>query len=47
MMLDADGSTDPAEIPRFVAGLRTGADMAKGTRFVVGGEAPTSHRFDT
>ena len=37
VMLDADGSTDPAEIPRFVAGLRTGADMAKGTRFVIGG----------
>jgi glycosyltransferase involved in cell wall biosynthesis len=37
VMLDADGSTDPAEIPRFVAGLRTGADIAKGTRFVIGG----------
>lgn len=37
VMLDADGSTDPAEIPRFVASLRTGADVAKGTRFVVGG----------
>jgi glycosyltransferase involved in cell wall biosynthesis len=37
VMLDADGSTDPAEIPRFVAALRTGADFAKGTRFVAGG----------
>jgi glycosyltransferase involved in cell wall biosynthesis len=37
VMLDADGSTDPAEIPRFVAALRTGADFAKGTRFVTGG----------
>jgi hypothetical protein len=37
VMLDADGSTDPAEIPRFVAALRTGADFAKGTRFIVGG----------
>jgi len=37
VMLDADGSTDPAEIPRYVAALRTGADFAKGTRFVVGG----------
>ncbi|HLH29196.1 MAG TPA: glycosyltransferase [Acidimicrobiales bacterium] len=37
VMLDADGSTDPAEIPRFVAALRTGADVAKGTRFVIGG----------
>ena len=37
VMLDADGSTDPAEIPRFVAALMTGADFAKGTRFVTGG----------
>jgi glycosyltransferase involved in cell wall biosynthesis len=37
VMLDADGSTDPAEIPRFVAALLTGADFAKGTRFVTGG----------
>jgi hypothetical protein len=37
VMLDADGSTDPAEIPRFVAALLTGADYAKGTRFVTGG----------
>ncbi|HET9691915.1 MAG TPA: glycosyltransferase family 2 protein [Acidimicrobiales bacterium] len=37
VMLDADGSTDPAEIPRFIAALRTGADFAKGTRFVTGG----------
>jgi len=37
VMLDADGSTDPAEIPRFVAALLTGADFAKGTRFITGG----------
>jgi glycosyltransferase involved in cell wall biosynthesis len=37
VMLDADGSTDPREIPRFVAALITGADFAKGTRFVTGG----------
>jgi glycosyltransferase involved in cell wall biosynthesis len=37
VMLDADGSTDPAEIPRFVAALRTGGDFAKGTRFMTGG----------
>ena len=37
ILLDADGSTDPGEIPRFVAALRTGADFAKGTRFVAGG----------
>ena len=37
VMLDADGSTDPAEIPRFVAALVTGADFAKGSRFMTGG----------
>jgi glycosyltransferase involved in cell wall biosynthesis len=35
--LDADGSTDPAEIPRFVQALRRGADFAKGSRFARGG----------
>ena len=35
-MIDADGSTDPAEIPRFVRALLDGADFAKGTRFVQG-----------
>jgi glycosyl transferase family 2 len=33
VMLEADGSTDPAEIPSFVAALRAGADFAKGSRF--------------
>jgi glycosyltransferase involved in cell wall biosynthesis len=37
VMIDADGSTDPAEIPAFVAALRSGADFAKGTRFADGG----------
>jgi glycosyltransferase involved in cell wall biosynthesis len=36
-MVDADGSADPSEIPRFVAALLAGADFAKGTRFVEGG----------
>jgi glycosyltransferase involved in cell wall biosynthesis len=47
VMLDADGSTDPIEIPRFVAALRTGADFAKGTRFMAGGGSvdPTAHSF--
>src|SRR5580692_1928398 len=36
-MVDADGSADPAEIPRFVAALVGGADFAKGTRFSLGG----------
>lgn len=37
VMLDADGSADAAEIPRFVAALVDGADFAKGTRFAPGG----------
>ena len=37
VMIDADGSTDPREIPAFVAALRAGADFAKGSRFVPGG----------
>jgi glycosyltransferase involved in cell wall biosynthesis len=37
VMLDADGSTDAAEIPRFVQVLRDGADFAKGSRFMPGG----------
>lgn len=37
VMLDADGSTDPAEIPLFVRALMEGADLAKGSRFVHGG----------
>lgn len=31
--IDADGETDPADIPRFIEPLRNGADLAKGTRF--------------
>ncbi len=37
VMLDADGSTDPAEIPRFVGMLLSGSDFAKGSRFLQGG----------
>lgn len=37
VMLDADGSTDPAEIPAYVGALLSGADFAKGTRFIQGG----------
>jgi glycosyltransferase involved in cell wall biosynthesis len=36
-MVDADGSADPMEIPRFVEALIEGADFAKGTRFACGG----------
>ena len=37
VMLDADGSADAAEIPRFVAALLHGADFVKGSRFAQGG----------
>jgi glycosyltransferase involved in cell wall biosynthesis len=37
VMLDADGSTDPSEIPLFVGALLSGADFAKGSRFLQGG----------
>jgi len=36
-MVDADGSADPREIPRFVTALLEGADFAKGTRYALGG----------
>lgn len=39
VMIDADGSTDPAEIPDFVAALLAGADFAKGSRFRPGGRS--------
>jgi glycosyltransferase involved in cell wall biosynthesis len=36
VLLDADGSTDPQEIPAFIGALITGADYAKGSRFLQG-----------
>jgi len=40
--LDADGSTDPREIPLFVEALNRGNDFAKGSRCILGGG---SHDF--
>jgi glycosyltransferase involved in cell wall biosynthesis len=37
VMLDADGSANPAEIPAFVSALVAGADYAKGSRRRPGG----------
>jgi glycosyltransferase involved in cell wall biosynthesis len=37
VIMDADGSMDPQDIPTFVAALNAGADVAKGSRFVQGG----------
>lgn len=48
VMLDADGSTDPAEIPAFIGVLLSGADYAKGSRFAHGGgtaDMPWYRRF--
>lgn len=39
VMIDADGSTDPGEIPLFVAQLVDGADFVKGSRFSHGGHS--------
>jgi glycosyltransferase involved in cell wall biosynthesis len=39
VMIDADGSTDPAEIPQFVARLIAGDDFVKGSRFDKGGHS--------
>ncbi len=45
VMLDADGSTDPAEIPLFVDALKSGADFAKGSRFMTGAGSSDISRF--
>jgi len=37
IVMDADGSNDPREIPRFIQALREGADFVKGSRFASGG----------
>lgn len=37
IVLDADGSNDPREIPRYILPLIEGADFAKGSRFAPGG----------
>jgi glycosyltransferase involved in cell wall biosynthesis len=46
VMLDADGSTDPAEMPTFISPLLAGADLVKGSRFLPGGGSAdlTLHR---
>lgn len=37
IVVDADGSNDPREIPRFIQALMMGSDMVKGSRFAHGG----------
>ena len=43
--LDADGSADPGEIPRYLAALAGGADVAVGSRYRDGGRDLTAGRF--
>jgi glycosyltransferase involved in cell wall biosynthesis len=45
VMIDADGSTDPAEIPKYVGALLSGADFAKGSRFLQGGGSADITKF--
>jgi len=37
IVMDADGSNDPREIPRFIKALSEGVDFVKGSRFAAGG----------
>lgn len=39
VLLDADGSMRPSEIPLLVKGLASGADLVKGSRFMEGGHS--------
>jgi glycosyltransferase involved in cell wall biosynthesis len=48
VLMDADGSMDPAEISSFIEALNSGADVAKGSRFLKGGrtyDMDTTRRF--
>jgi glycosyltransferase involved in cell wall biosynthesis len=45
VMLDADGSTDPREIPGFVGMLLAGFDFVKGSRFLHGAGTSDMPRF--
>ena len=48
VFMDADGSMSAEEIPRFIEALSNGADIAKGSRFIVGGgthDMTTLRRF--
>jgi hypothetical protein len=44
--LNADGSTDPGEIPRYVDALLAGAEVAHGSRYRDGGGNLDEHRLD-
>jgi glycosyltransferase involved in cell wall biosynthesis len=39
IILDADGSMDPEEVPTFVSAIESGAEVAKGSRFLPRGQS--------
>ena len=39
IILDADGSMDPEEVPTFVSAIESGAEVAKGSRFLPHGQS--------
>jgi glycosyltransferase involved in cell wall biosynthesis len=45
IVMDADGSNDPREIPRFIHALLQGADFAKGSRFAPQGGTTDMERL--
>ena len=45
VVVDADGSHDPREIPRYIMPLLEGADFVKGSRFAPGGGTTDMPRF--
>lgn len=45
IVMDADGSNDPREIPRFISALQQGADFAKGSRFAPQGGTTDMERL--
>ena len=45
IVIDADGSNDPREIPRFVRALMEGADFVKGSRFAHRGGTTDMPRY--
>jgi hypothetical protein len=44
--LNADGTTDPGELPRYVDALLAGAEVAHGSRYRHGGDNLDEHRLD-
>ncbi|MBI2887063.1 MAG: glycosyltransferase [Chloroflexi bacterium] len=45
LIMDADGSHDPREIPRFVSLAKAGYDLVKGSRYIPGGHSDDESRL--